>query len=62
MSELNKVTMTIEELFEFNEFIEDVKEDTFYEPIYDVYIESPNGIVPIRYLVKKLPEDWFILL
>jgi len=62
MSELNKVTMTIEELFEFNEFIEDVKEDTFYEPIYDVYIESPSGIVPIRYLVKKLPEDWIYII
>ena len=61
MSELKKVTMTIEELFEFNEFIEEVKRDTFYEPIYDVYIESPNGIVPIRYLVKKMPEDWIFV-
>ena len=54
----NKVTMLIGELFEFNEFFEDVKEDTFKKPKYNVYIESPNGIVPIRHLVKKLPEDW----
>jgi len=55
---MRKVTMTIGELFEFNEFIENVKDDTFKKPKYDVYIESPNGIVPIRYLVKKMPEDW----
>jgi len=55
---LNQVTMTIGDLFEFNEFLEEVEEDTFKEPIYDINIESPKGIVPIRHLVKKMPEDW----
>jgi replicative DNA helicase len=53
--------MTIEELFEFNEFIEAVEKDTFIDLKYKCYIDTPNGIKPIRKLVKKLPEDWVII-
>lgn len=58
---LKKVTMTIGELFEFNEFIEEVKEDTFSDLKYECYIDTPNGPKPIRKLVKKLPEDWVLV-
>jgi len=59
MSDLKKITMEISELFEFNEFLEESYEcDIFSDLKYECYIESPDGIVPIRQLVKKTPEDW----